>query len=408
MNTALYHQWLVQLTSLPTAAGCEDRVIAWIEQWAKQRKYCKLSRDRYGNITLQSTRAKRSTSAALPPIYFTAHMDHPAFVVREILSDKELLADFRGGVEASYFADAKVFLWRNQSEKAGKRESEKTQRTGKIVEMTPPVPGKTLDKSVRVRCIQSHHAAVGDILTWHLKPTAIRGDRVKAPACDDLAGLAAALAAFDAIHSKSLRPRRASASPAPASAPASASAAAAASATAPDVRLLLTRCEEVGFIGAIGACKAKTIPRKALVIALENSKSFAESPIAGGPIVRVGDRTSTFDPDLTYRIGMVAQALATENKSFQWQRKLMTGGTCEASAYQSFGHIATCICLPLGNYHNMNEATKKIDHEIISLSDYDNLIHLLVAVGERLHDPKLAPPLKPRLENLFKSRSGLL
>lgn len=379
MNTALHRQWLMELTSLPTAAGREDQVIHWIERWAKARKDCKLSRDRHGNLVIQSATAK--SAAKRPPIYFTAHLDHPAFVVKEIVNDRELIADFRGGVEASYFKDATVMLARTVGGAHPAR--------GRITSLTLPIPGKTLDKSVLVRFAKAHHASPGDVLTWHLKPTSIRGDRVKAPACDDLAGVAAALAAFDRIHSKPRRSRHASP-------------------PAPDVRLLLTRCEEVGFIGAIGACKAKTMERHALVIALENSKSFAESPIGGGPIVRVGDRTSTFDPDLTYRIGMVAQALAQEDKSFQWQRKLMTGGTCEASAYQSFGHIATCLCLPLGNYHNMNEKTQKIDHEIISLSDYDNLIKLLAAIGQRLHDPTLAPPLKPRLEKLFASRKSLL
>src|SRR5262249_28784735 len=137
-----------------------------------------------------------------------------------------------------------------------------------------------------------------------------------------------------------------------------------------DVRVLLTRAEEVGFVGAIAACKNRTVPRKSRLIALENSKSFSESPIGAGPIVRVGDRTSTFDPDLTFRISKIAEQLAARDASFKWQRKLMPGGTCEASAYQSYGFISTCVCLPLGNYHNMNEATGKIDAETISLSDF--------------------------------------
>ena len=112
-----------------------------------------------------------------------------------------------------------------------------------------------------------------------------------------------------------------------------------------------------------------TVAHGARLIALENSKSFAESPIGGGPIVRVGDATSTFDPDLTYRCGKIAQQIAAQDPSFKYQRKLMPGGTCEASAYQTYGYTATCLCLPLGNYHNMNEAAGKIDSEFISLSD---------------------------------------
>lgn len=364
-----HHHWLLELTSLPTASGREGRVVEWIERWVAQRKPCELSRDRYGNLVIK----RRKHSTKNPPIYFTAHLDHPAFVVREILDDRELTADFRGGVDQEYFVGTKVLRH--------SIESNEKPRTGTIITLTPPQPGKTLDKAATIRFSKAHGASVNDVLTWSLGPTRFKKGRVLAPACDDLAGVAAALAAFDAVIT---------------------------SKNDVDLRLLFTLCEEVGFVGAIGACKAKTMEKNALVIALENSRSYAESPIGGGPIVRVGDRTSTFDPDLTYRIGKVAEALAREDKTFRWQRKLMPGGTCEASAYQSWGHIATCLCLPLGNYHNMNEATKKINHETISLADYDNLVKLLSAIGQRLHDPQLAPPLKPRLDALFKSREKLV
>jgi endoglucanase len=366
MDPTPYRQWLKELTSLPTAAGCEGPVVEWVRRWARARKRLELSRDRFGNLVL-ARRGVRSPA----PIFFTAHMDHPAFVVREVLSPRELIADFRGGVDAGYFVGTAVRLHLGRAKA----------RRGIVTGTSEPGLTKAADKSYRIQFRGNVEAGPGEVLMWDIKPTRIKGDRVLAPACDDLAGVAAALAAFDAVHRR---------------------------ADSPDVRVLLTRCEEVGFIGAIAACKARTLPRKALVIALENSRSFAESPIGGGPIVRVGDRTSTFDPDLTYRIGAVAAALAGEDKSFQWQRKLMPGGTCEASAYQSFGLTASCICLPLGNYHNQNEATQRIDAEEISLRDYDNLVKLLAAIGRRLHDPKLAPPLRPRLESLFQSRVGLL
>jgi endoglucanase len=175
-----------------------------------------------------------------------------------------------------------------------------------------------------------------------------------------------------------------------------------------DIRLLLTRAEEGGFIGAIAACKIGTIPPRARLIALENSRSFAESPIGGGPIVRVGDATSTFDPDLTYRCGKIAQQLASADPSFKYQRKLMPGGTCEASAYQAYGYTATCLCLPLGNYHNMNQTTGRIDSEHISLTDYDGLVRLLVAIDRGLDDPSLALPLRDRLDELFAHRRSVL
>ncbi len=388
-----YRQWLMELTSLPTASGREDCVIAWIERWVKARRDCELWRDRYGNLVIERVgqrgkmrSRKRATARRQRPVYLTAHLDHPAFVVRQVRGPREVVADFRGGVGDAYFVGSRVKLHAMVAQQKGKRATAQP-IVGTITALTQPRPGAggTQDKSATVRFPRDVRASVGDVLTWNIPPTRIVGDKVLAPACDDLAGVAAALAAFDAV--------------AQAKGPAKGVA---------DVQLLFTLAEEVGFIGAIAACKARTIPRDALVIALENSKSFAESPIGAGPIVRVGDRTSTFDPDLTYRVGLVAQQLAKEDKRFQFQRKLRPGGTCEASAYQTYGYTATCICLPLGNYHNMNEERKKIDAERISLRDFDNLVKLLAALPARLNDPKLAPPLKERLEKLFESRRELV
>ena len=142
------------------------------------------------------------------------------------------------------------------------------------------------------------------------------------------------------------------------------------------------------------------------MITLENSKSFADSPVGGGPIVRVGDRTSTFEPELTYRLGRIAEELADRDGSFKWQRRLMPGGTCEASAFGAFGRTAACLCLPLANYHNMDERTGRIAAESISVADFRDLVRLLVAVGQTLDNDDAG--LKPRLEKLFELRKGVL
>ncbi len=364
MTKAKHERDLIQLTGLPTASGKEERVIAWVERWVARRPWVALRRDRFGNIAL-----RHRDSRSRRPIFFTAHMDHPAFVVRAV-DGRELIADFRGGVRDAYFVGASVVLHRGRG---GVR--------GKITEMYP-ADDTHPDKRVRVAFARPVKAEPGDVLTWALPAPVIRGGRLYAPACDDLAGLAAALAAFETLHQKVNGAR-------------------------PDVRVLLTRAEEIGFLGAIAACGSGIIPKAARLIALENSKSYAESPIGGGPIVRVGDRTSTFDPDLTYRIAKVAESLADDDPSFNWQRKLMPGGACEASAYQALGITATCLCLPLGNYHNMDEAKEKIAAETIALSDYHGLIRLLIAVGRDL-DPTRSAPFAAKLKQLLDRRRDVL
>ena len=63
-------QWLCELTAIPTAAGKEDRVIAWVRAWAKKRTNLKLSADKAGNLILKP-RAKPSKSG-VRPVYITA------------------------------------------------------------------------------------------------------------------------------------------------------------------------------------------------------------------------------------------------------------------------------------------------------------------------------------------------
>jgi endoglucanase len=253
---------------------------------------------------------------------------------------------------------------------------------------------------------------VGDIATWDLPGAEIdSGGILHTAACDDLAALAAALSAFDL-----LRQRQGAGEP------------------VLDIRLLFTRAEEIGFIGAIAACKHGTIPAGSRVVALENSRSFPDSPIGGGPIVRVGDRLSIFTPWLTNACAKRAEeitgapatptasqkeAAAAKEKPRPWQRKLMAGGACEASVFCAFGYDSTCLCLPLGNYHNMAHLAElqagtydrarlgppRAAREFISTSDYLGLVELLVAIGQDL--PRAAPVLE-LVEKLYREKQHVL
>lgn len=310
-----------------------------------------LKRDRVGNLLLRTKSRRR-----IDPVIFTAHLDHPAFVVREVLGDRELRLEFRGGINAAYFKNGRVLIY-----DAGDRA-----HPARIVAHEK---GTNFDE-VLVRLVRpSDSIALDDVATWDIKPATVRKGRLHAPACDDLAGVAAALSALDILR------RRKNAGP---------------------VGVLLTRAEEVGFVGAIEACEAGFIPSNAKVIALENSRSFPESPIGGGPIVRVGDRISVFHHGLLYAVSQIADQVAKKDKSFVWQRKLMPGGACEATTFQAYGCEAICLCLPLGNYHNMGEidrvlngvsdAPAKAAAEFVSVADYHGLVRLLIECGLKLGD----------------------
>jgi hypothetical protein len=179
--------------------------------------------------------------------------------------------------------------------------------------------------------------------------------------------------------------------------------------------VLLTRAEEIGFVGAIAAARDGSIPRDARLICLENSRSFAESPIGGGAIVRVGDRISVFSPDLTNRVAAVVAEFEKRAPGFRWQRKLMAGGACEATAFATYGYASTCLCLPLGNYHNMVDIDgvlagarpAKVGREFVSIDDFHGLIAMLEVLARDL-DSAAIPPLKDRMEGLWREHAAIL
>ena len=98
-----HRRWLLELTAIPTAPGHEDRVISWVETWLKRRRNLSLRRYAAGNLLI--TRKGRSSGR---PIFITAHLDHPAFVVRKMISECAVELEFRGGVHDPYFDKAKI------------------------------------------------------------------------------------------------------------------------------------------------------------------------------------------------------------------------------------------------------------------------------------------------------------
>jgi endoglucanase len=369
-----HHRWLREITSIPTVAGREGRVTDWVRAWVRERPELTLSADAHGNLTIRRT----EPFAPGEPVYVTAHLDHPGFAVEAIEGERELMLAFRGGVMEDYFKGARVHVHPASGEP----------RPATIVERIEPMEGEEeLFKRYRARLDEGHTTdglTTADIATWLLPEAFVDGGILNAPACDDLAAAAAALAAFDEL----LRLKAAGES------------------VGRDARVFFTRAEEIGFVGALGACRSKTIPENAPVIALENSRAFDDSPIGGGPIVRVGDRLTVFTPRLTAAVAARAEAVAggpasptaaqkqSDLPTWRWQRKLMAGGACEATVFCAAGYEATCVCLPLGNYHNMadlaavqagtNTTPPAIGSEQIALSDFDGLVDLLIACGREL------------------------
>ena len=93
----------------------------------------------------------------------------------------------------------------------------------------------------------------------------------------------------------------------------------------------------------------------------------------------------------------------------------MAGGACEASVFCAHGYTSTCVCLPLGAYHNMadldavqagsNETRPRVGREFIGLDDYFGMIDLLIACGL---DLPTRSSFAQRVEKLWAERKFVL
>lgn len=329
---------LLDLLKLPTSPLNEQYIIEYVRQWSAGRPGLDFSRDSFGNIVLRLQRGK----AERPPLVLCAHMDHPGFEARRMVRPGRVEAVWRGGVAPEYFAGSRVRFFVDGRWVRG------TVREARVGE----VRGRKRVKAAMIEV--AGVVPVGAIGMWDLPGPVVRNGRIYARGCDDIAGVAAILDALDV-----LRRGRASV----------------------NTIALLTRAEEMGFAGALGACKAGTIPRDAHVVAVETSSEIPGVSMGNGPILRVGDVATIFSPGLTGFCGLVAKDLTKKDGSFRFQRKLMDGGTCESTVYYARGYDATGLCIALGNYHNMDTRRRRIAAEYIDLSDYAGLVKWFVALA---------------------------
>lgn len=358
-------KFLQEVCSLPTAPFIEAHVVDYVKHFVKARPRLRLSRDQHGNLLIDLPGRKKG----LPRWVFSAHMDHPGFAARAMLDPKTLEADFRGYVLAEYVQGTKVRFF------DGGREI-----TGQVIDVQPDRDGPRANV-VRIRVkepVSPHTLGMFDQGEGRTK-----GTRFYSRAIDDLGGASAALAMIDQLH------RTPPTSP---------------------TAVFLTRAEEEGFMGAIAASIHPRLLRKSdRLIAIETSAVQPYAPQGQGAIIRVGDKSSIFNSSLTYFLTQQAEELKKKDKSFQYQRALMPGGTCEATVYDLYGFHAASICVALGNYHNMDRDKKKIGPEFIDINDWKNMVKLFLALARNGHDyqPGLKP-LRQRIEKRFDALKHLL
>lgn len=143
---------------------------------------------------------------------------------------------------------------------------------------------------------------------------------------------------------------------------------------------LLTRAEESGFHGTIEVLQQRLLdPKKTLMVSIETSSQLPGAELGKGPVVRLGDRSTVFDPALVYWVQTQAAQLAAHDKNFRYQRRVMDGGSCEASAFNLYGFRVAGVSTPLKNYHNMG-AKNRPEPEAVGTSDVEQLTTLIAAL----------------------------
>lgn len=307
--------------------------------------------DDYGNIIAHLPgRAADAETAAVPPISFVAHLDHPGYEAVAVDGDL-LLAKAMGGVPAAAFAPGVPVQVLTP---AGPRLAAVT------VGDTGGDSGEGAERQVLLRLAES--GRLGEVslpaaVVFDLPDFQENGDLIRMRAADDLAGCGSILATLAALRDGDSTPPG-------------------------EVFGVFTRAEEVGLVGARLLAAAGTLPADTLVVSLESSRALPGAEIGCGPVIRVGDAGFTFNADAEAALIRAREVLQSRPEGFKAQRQLMSGGVCEASAFANCGYQATGIAFPLGNYHN--GGAEGIEAEFIHREDYLGGVALMVAAVENL------------------------
>jgi endoglucanase len=91
-----------------------------------------------------------------------------------------------------------------------------------------------------------------------------------------------------------------------------------------------------------------------------------------------------FDHRMVLFMDGVARELQRKDRRFRFQRRVMDGGTCEATPYQINGYIAGGIAIPLHNYHNQGRTS--IGAEAVHLQDFEGAVRFLSEMAGRMDE----------------------
>lgn len=322
--------------------------------------------DHAGNLIVgvAGARAYREllrTPSDQPLRLFMAHLDHPGFHATRWLDGRTLAVRWLGGSPVKHLRGATVWLADESGELGhGRLQNPRLARSGRALESAAV---RVDDVSLRRR-IKGARGIFGGF--GFRAPFWRAGRRIYARAADDLAGVSVVVALARQWFASGAK------SPLP-------------------FLCLLTRGEEVGFVGAVAHLDRGWLAaarRPLLAVSVETSRALPGAAIGKGPVVRLGDRRTVFAPEPLALVSELAQRLLPQNH----QRRIMDGGACEGTATTACGLPTIGLSIPLGNYHNQGieggpdcRGSGGPAPEFVNLGDIEGMLKLCWAlVSEQL------------------------
>ena len=356
---------LLHLLHEPTAPFRETHIIRLVTEALRSARV-PFFHDPDGNIvigagSLQEYKKLLAKNDSEPLRVWVAHMDHPGFHGVRWLSASRLQVAWHGGAPVRGLERAKVWIANDIGYCA-------------LGHLTKPKLDKTHKRFIEAQVHIDRSAWIvrppaGDLfggfgeraLVWR------QGKLIYTKAADDLVGVFAVVRTAINLFKTKSKTRRSFIG-------------------------ILTRGEEVGFIGMIAHLERgwlQRAKRPVVCVSLETSRTLPNAEIGKGPVVRLGDRRTVFDPGYLRVLTEVAARVLPKKH----QRRVMDGGTCEATAALAYELPAIGISVPLGNYHNEafeGRCRGKPAPEYVHLDDVNGLLALcdgLMRPGLPWHKP---------------------
>jgi len=371
------------LLACPTAPFREEAVLAWSRNQlsAHDVPFC---HDSTGNLivgvgSLAAYRRLLASRAKRPLPILMAHTDHPGFHGCRWLANDRLVVDWHGGGPLRHLDGARVWLaGAGPSGLKGTLKRPQLSANGRALKRAevllsdPPIqrpPARQVFGGLDFRA-----------------PSWRAGHRIYTRAIDDLAGVFAIVETACRIGRQ--RPARWIG--------------------------LLTRAEEVGFVGAIAHLEQGWLQdarRPVVCVSLEASRHRPGAEIGKGPVVRLGDRSSVYSSNAAQHLEQIARKVLPGAH----QRLLMDGGSCEASATIAYGLSSVGVAVPLGNYHNQSldggqDAGPEggAAPEFAHLGDLDGLLTLCHGIVTARHVDDPWGGVRGRMAKRLNHYAGLL